>query len=102
MSRYDLYVSSLITGTLLILLGIYYQVRHLPGSGDILGTGLLISLYWFISGLAGILRSSHLSGRKRAGWILFFLFLPWIAGVTYYLREMKPEKAAGKDHEKES
>ena len=90
MSRYDLYFASLVAGTILILLGALYQIQHLPGSGDILGTGLLFSLYWFIMGIAGIFRSETLTPGQRALWLAAFLILPWFAAIAWYLQVIRP------------
>jgi putative Mn2+ efflux pump MntP len=90
MTKYDLYFYSLVAGFVLILLGAFYQVQHHPGAGDILGTALLFSLYWFIMGIAGIFRSRTLSPGQRARWLAGFLILTWFAGLLWYFREIKP------------
>ncbi len=90
MTKYDLYIGSYVAGTLLILLGAYYQIEHLPGSGDIMGTGLLFSLYWFIMGIAGIFRSQTLSPGSRVRWLAGFLVLPWLTAPLWYFRVLRP------------
>ncbi len=92
MSKYDLYSASLITGTILGLLGLFYHFQQHPGAGDILGTALLISLYWFIMGLAGVLRSGHLSPAAKVLWVAAFLIVSWLAGVVWYFREIRPRQ----------
>ncbi len=92
MSKYDLYSGTFLAGTILILLGSFYQIQHLPGSGDILATGLLISLYWFIMGLAGIFRSKTLSPGQRVLWLAGFLIFSWLAGLLWYLQVIRPQR----------
>ena len=91
MSGNKLYAFSLFAGFILILLGAYYKIQDHPGWGDILGTGLLLSLYWYIAGIAGIFRSKTLSPGRRAGWLAAFLLLYWIAGFLWYLQVIRPE-----------
>jgi hypothetical protein len=103
MSKYDLYIGSFLTGTILILLGSFYHIQHLPGSGDILATGLLISLYWFIIGIAGIFRNETLTPGQRILWLAGFLFFSWLAGFLWYLQVVRPlqkKEKANKENQK--
>jgi putative Mn2+ efflux pump MntP len=90
MTKYDLYFYSLIGGIVLIMLGAFYKIQHHPGGSDILATGLLISLYWFFMGLAGLFRSNTLSPGQRVLWLAGFLLFTWPAGLLWYFREIKP------------
>ncbi len=97
MSKYTLYIGSLVAGPLLVLIGVYYYVQDRPGSGDILGTGLLFSLYWFIAGIIGVFRNKTLTPGRRTMWLAGFLILPLIAGFLWYFLILVPEKKNEKE-----
>lgn len=96
MTKYDLYFYSLVASMVLIMLGAFYKIQNHPGSGDILATGLLMSLYWLIMGIAGIFRSKTLTPGQRVLWLAGFLLFTWAAALLWYFREIKPYREKSK------
>ena len=92
MSKYNLYIGSLVAGPFLVLTGFFYWIQHRPGWGDIMGTGLLFSLYWFIAGITGVFRNKTLTPGQRVLWLAGFLVLTFVAGFLWYFRILLPEK----------
>ena len=67
------------------------MIMHWPGAFSIISIAYVLSIVYVIIGLLETYQSKNKSLREKGAWLIGFLFLTPIAGVMYYLTEIKRE-----------
>lgn len=73
------------------IFGAMFKIMHWPGTSVLLLSGLLLSLIYIVIGLIGIYKTKSKSLVEKFLWLLGFIVFPWIAGLIYYIVELKPK-----------
>ena len=89
MKRDKVYSLALLSSVLLILPGAFFKIMHFPLADALLTTGLILMLLFIFIAVINIINDRSKPASEKLFWFTGFIFLPVIAGIYYYIKEIK-------------
>ncbi|MDD2798660.1 MAG: hypothetical protein PHV20_08725 [Bacteroidales bacterium] len=86
-----LYKISLQVSLWIAIIGAMFRIMHFRGGMFLFYIASIISLIFLVIGLFEIYKTESKTIIDKLLWTIGFLIFPWIIGLVYYYREMKPK-----------
>jgi uncharacterized membrane protein YqjE len=88
MERY--FKSLVLISLAIVIIGLVIRIEHWPGAQITRLVAYAISLIYIFWALRDIY-SSHKTRIVKILWTLGFILVPWITGLVYYYKEIRPK-----------
>ena len=77
-----------------LMVGFLFKIMHWPGGNALVSLAYAISIVYVVIGVVDTYQNKEKELPEKGVWLIGFLFFTPIAGIVYYLTEIKKKNAS--------